>query len=245
MKKKLAVFAPVKNEFTFSRIWFNYYSKFIPKEDIYFLDFGSDYTTYHTNIIHSKKNILDAVELWEAICDTHRQLLEQYEWVIPTDIDEIMWHPEGLLNYVSRLEVETVKCCGYNLIHLPDKEPPLDFDKPILSQRKYWYRDAKWYDKTIVVKKTLTWWKGLHHCKEEPDLHDEQLILIHLHKFDYQTTIKRHEEWSDYEWSKRSVDCNWTWHYRLKGQRIIDQYWDTKNNEIEIIPPFIRMLQPF
>ena len=47
--KKFAVFCPVKNESTFSSIWIDYYSRFLPIEDIYFLDFNSDSTNYKCN----------------------------------------------------------------------------------------------------------------------------------------------------------------------------------------------------
>lgn len=243
VKKKVAVFAPVRDEFTFTPVWLKYYSRFIPEEDIYFLDFGSRDLSYHTNVIPCGSNIFDAWELFSAIKSFHSELLEKYEWVIPTDIDEFLYHRDGLDRYIDGLSVSSVRAVGFNLIHLPDSEPDIDLSRPILEQRKWWHRDRIWYDKTILTRKTLDWCVGLHTCSETPDLYDENLVLVHLHKFDHKTYVSRHLDWAGRKWSDSTIRNNWNWHYRLTGKDLEDHYWKTEDRIVEI-PEHVRTSMP-
>ena len=240
--KKIAVFCPVKDESIFSPIWFNYYSRFFPKNDIYFLDFGSSDIKYD-NVVKCDKNIYDAEELFDSIKSFHSELLKSYDYVIPTDVDEILFHESGLNNYINNLSADYVKSSGYELIHMPNEEPDIDLSKPILSQRKYWFRNPEYYDKTLITNKTLNWSIGLHRCYDQIDLLDPNLILLHLHKFDYNLCIKRHLEYSKKKWSDNTVNNNYNWHYRTDNETVIrNWFFSTEGNQIVEIPEKIKNL---
>ena len=66
----------------------------------------------------------------------------RYDVVLVTDVDEIVapvpeWGTLG--DYLDRFDEDWVNCLGYELLHLKDREPPLDLDRPILDQRRYWF----------------------------------------------------------------------------------------------------------
>lgn len=234
--KKFAVFCPVKNESTFSSIWIDYYSRFLPIEDIYFLDFNSDSTNYKCNIIKSDKNILDANQLFQSIKETHKELLSTYEYVIPTDVDEILFHPDGLDNYINNFNGNYVKCSGYEIIHMPNIEPDFNNSKKILDQRRFWFRSQDYYDKTLITNKPLNWTIGLHTCYDPIDTINSDLLLIHLHRFDYRICIDRHLKYANLDWSDNTIINNYNWHYRTKEEESIRKWYFSDINNITEIP---------
>ena len=247
MKKKFAVFCPLKDEFTFSLIWHKYYSKFLPKEDIYILDFKSTAPiSLNCNIVQTDKNILDAWELFAEIKKFHQTLLEQYEYVIPTDVDEILFHPNGLDSFIKDLKTDTAKAVGYEIIHLPDKEPPCDQTKNILAQRNYWFRSSQHYDKTLITNKPLNWHIGLHgvHGVDQNTPHeDSDLLLVHLHRFDYTACVNRHLAYAEKQWSEKTIKNNNNWHYRTKDTAEINNWYFTNSvKHITKIPTDLKTL---
>jgi hypothetical protein len=244
-KKKFAVFCPVKDETTFSPVWLAYYSRFLSVEDIYFLDFNSEIKPTGCRVVHTERNILDAVELFEAIKEFHKKLLEEYEYVIPTDVDEIIYHPEGLDNYIHKLDKDFVKCTGYEIIHLPNKEPEFDGSKPIFSQRNFWVR-SNYYNKTLITNKPINWCIGLHENMDEIKSQtkiplEKDLLLLHLHRFDFNICTERHIRYSKLKWSSNTVKNNYNWHYRKQSKEEIEKwYFATHNQPIIEIPQHIK-----
>ena len=238
--KKFAVFCPVKNEKTFSPIWLEYYSRFLSTEDIYFLDFGTDVKPSGCSVVTIDKNICDAIELFQSIKDFHKELLKKYEYVIPTDVDEIIFHKNGLDNYINNLDKDHVKCAGFEIIHLPDLEPEFDGSKTIFSQRKFWFRSPIHYDKTLITNKPLDWTIGLHKCRNCNEPVDIDLLLIHLHRFDYKTCIERHLRFSKLNWSENTVKNNYNWHYRSEEEGKVKDWYFSTDFEIKEIPEYIK-----
>lgn len=251
-KKKWAIFCPIKDENTFSPLWLKYYSQFLNKEDIYILDFNSRNIDYlDCNKIQTNKDIFDAEILFQEIVKTHRELLDHYEYVIPTDVDEFLFHPTGLDNYIYNLKSNNITACGYEIIHLPDKEPDYDSSKKIIEQRNFWYREGEWYDKTIITNKPLHWNIGLHVCLEQFIFDEKQmpkdkdLLLIHLHRFDYNTCIQRHLKYATAQWSEHTVANNFNWHYRENNIEKLNKWYFENKDKAEEIPETIKKLANF
>ena len=241
MKKKAAVFAPVKDETTYSLIWEAYYKRYFDKEDIYYLDFGStNLPKTDCKIIHTERNILDVEQMIAALKETYELLLKDYEYVMQTDIDEIIYHKTGLDNFINNLDKDFVRCKGFEVVHMPDKEPPYDPTRHILEQRKYWIREPRFYDKTLLTNRLLTWEDtdnaGFHVCAETADAkdnsqeyHEDDLLLLHLHKFDYDTCLKRHLEWAQKKWE----GPEWTnWHYKRTTEEGVKDWFFTYSVKI-------------
>ena len=251
MKRRAAIFVPVKDETTFSPIWEAYYKRFFDKEDIYYLDFGS---THQINtdckIIHTDYNILNVVEVIKGLEETYALLLKDYEYVMQTDIDEIIYHKTGLDNFIKNLDVDFVQTKGFELVHLPDKEPAYDPSKGILEQRKYWIREARFYDKILLsnhlISREETYASGnmgFHSSditgttNDTNELFDDDLLLLHLHKFDYDTCLKRHLLWAEKKWEG---DPMTNWHYKRDTEEGVKDWYFTiskkigENNEVKM-----------
>ena len=245
--KKVAVFCPIKDEHTHIWRWIKYYTQFFPKEDVYILDFGSkkeylEEVSKHCNVINTTRNIHDAYELFQTILDVHKGLLRDYDYVIPTDVDEIIYTEQGLAQYIQDLDKEYITCNGYELLHLPDKEPSYKDSVPLFNQRSYWFKSQQYYSKTLITSKHLDWSIGLHTVQgidKEVDT-DPNLYLIHLHRFDYNTCVKRHLKWADMEWSDRTIENNWNYHYRTHDSEQINNWYYEPVSTIEEIPQEIK-----
>jgi hypothetical protein len=248
MRKK-AVFTNIKNENTFLPIWLKYYSNHFDEKDIYLLDFGSEesYLKKYKNlsVINAKAKINhwfdNLSEIFDEVRNTHNELLQSYEHVLFCEADEIIHHPSGLGNYIDETNHEYTTCTGYEIIHLPDKEPNLDLSKPILSQRNYWYREYFHFSKTLLSSKPLKWGIGYHNT-EEPKRFEQDFILIHLHKWDYDFCLNRHLNWGNTNWSQKSIDEDNCWHYQIRDREKFDEwyYMGLKQSNLELIPQEIK-----
>ena len=247
--KKVAVFCPIKDEHTHIWRWLDYYTSALGKENVYVIDFGSspEYlgkVSEQCNIIPTQNNIHDAYELFQTILDTHKNLQEEYDFVIPVDVDEIIYHKDGLQNYIGNLDKDFVTCNGYEILHLPDRELSFDPSSTLFKQRNHWYKSHQYYAKTLVTSKTLDWTIGLHTVVgvDKESSIDEDLYLIHLHRFDFNTCMKRHLSWAEMDWSDDTVKNNWNYHYRTHDRKKLqDWYFEPmQTNSVEEIPSFIK-----
>lgn len=254
MKKKAAIICPIKDENTFIKKFFEYYQRHFDVEDIYILDFGSseeylkNVIGENANIIHTDANILDALELFNALRKAQSELYEKYTYVLPLDVDEIIVYNQegGLKKYLEETDVELVSCIGQEVIHLGFLEPALDHSKKWIDQLNYWYPNIQHYGKTLISKKELPWSSGYHTYKGETipiriANIDPDLFLVHLHKHDYMSTIKRHKDWSEMEWSENTIKGNHNHHYRQKNlEKIRDWYYAPMFDGIYEIPESIK-----
>ena len=115
----------VHNEAVFLPIWLRYYSRFFSPDDIYVLD--NDTTDGSTDgrglrprpgDPATDRHDLDGRDL----AGFQRGLLERYDVVLFTDVDEIVaplpeWGTLG--DYLDRLDEEFVNPLGYEILHLP------------------------------------------------------------------------------------------------------------------------------
>jgi hypothetical protein len=43
--------------------------------------------------------------------------------------------------YMDRIDEDYVNCNGFELIHMREQEPPIDLARPVLQQRRFWFRN--------------------------------------------------------------------------------------------------------
>jgi hypothetical protein len=112
--------------------------------------------------------------------------LRAYDIVVLVDPDEFIIPNSDkyrdLGDYLDRWHGDIIRTYGYGVMEMPDDEP-LDHSKPILEQRKYWYRDH-WYDKPIITRVMTKYAYGFHDCdmQAEPD---PDLVMFHLRDADF------------------------------------------------------------
>jgi len=199
--KKRAIFTVISNGTPYLDIWMSYYTKFFKPDDIYLICLRTPETLVKSLPCNKIEIDLDIHQLLAVnVCcnEVKRDLLKRYQWVVFSDLDEIIYHPDGLDNLLEELQVDYATCHGYEIIQKIDEEKQLDLEQPILQQRSYW----RWWllsHKPLLTRIDFNWGPGKHglidgfwqqwspsstHPKIRPNLIDN-LKLLHLHKADY------------------------------------------------------------
>lgn len=193
-------------------VWLRYYKKHFAPEDIYVLDHGSsDGSTLgldvavipiHNETYNDNQWIVDTAKQMQA------QLLSRYRYVLFAHPDEFVVadpdsYPGGLKEYLARNTQEVVRCSGMNVVqHLVREPSPLDWDRPILAQRRWWY-PFEHSCKPLLASRPLNWTWGFHwdmppeqvgssyYARIERPV-DPKLLLLHLHGMDQASMLARH-----------------------------------------------------
>lgn len=237
MKKKFCVFTFVKNEQVFLPIWLNYYSRIFNEEDIYVIDHDSTDGSiesceqkYRFTRIPIHWGYYDAPWKTKQVCSFQKELLKEYEYVLYTDADEIIVPDpakySGLMEYIQKMKGDTIVCTGFNLIHLQEKEAPIDLDQPILKQRSYWYPDRH-YNKPLISRVSLEWCPGFHwadNCvKRDPDL-----WLLHLHKMDFDLCWSKHQEIAKMKWNPEHAGKGYSVQFQVNTLKDFNWYFRSR-----------------
>jgi hypothetical protein len=248
-----ALITMVHNEPVFLPIWLGYYSRFFEPQDIYVFDNDSDEESIEPGAfvrLPVRRGRVDHAWMVRTIQDLQHELLNRYDMVLVTDVDEIV-APDprfGTLGkYLDRFDEEWVNCLGYELLHVRDEEPPLRLDRPILAQRGHWYfNDA--YDKAALATAPMDWRTGFHGRVDNSYNLDPDLRMIHLHRMDYDLCLERHRIRSRRRWARRDARRGWASHNRIVDELEFgrwfyeDAYFDRFKVKPETIPPTWREL---
>jgi hypothetical protein len=236
-----AVVTIVHNEPVFLPLWLRYYSRFFKPDDIYVLDNEStDGSTGGGGFVRIpvEHSSVDHTWMVRTIEGLQHELLDRYDMVLVTDVDELVapvpeWGTLG--EYLDRFDEGWVNCLGYEILHMKDSEPPLRLDEPILDQRGSWFpNDA--YDKAVLATEPMSWRPGFHGRSDYHFNLDPDLRLIHLHRVDYEICRRRHLTRRDRAWNERDLDQGWAVHNRLAEGEEFDRwfYEDSCFSGIEI-----------
>ncbi|MEJ7583570.1 MAG: glycosyltransferase family 2 protein [Acidimicrobiales bacterium] len=220
MTKTRAVLTIVRDESVFLPIWLRYYGRFFAPEDMYVFDHGSTDGSTDRPGFNCEPVAHDTVDhnwMRKTIQRRQHELLERYDVVLITDVDEII-APNPALgdlgDFIDSFEEEFVNCHGYELLHQRDREPPIDLERPILEQRGTWFPNFA-YSKPILATVPMVWFDGFHARQDGRANFDYDLRLIHLHRMDFGHCLARHRFRSGVSWSKRDVDANYGYQNRV------------------------------
>jgi hypothetical protein len=220
----------VHNEPFFLPIWLRYYSTFFEPDDIYVLDHDTDDgSTDREGFVRIpvSHDSVDHVWMVETVQALQNELIERYNVVVVTDVDEIV-APDprtGTLgDYMARMRDDFVNCHGVELIHLRDEEGPYDPALPILDQRHYWF-DNYLYNKPALARVPMHWAPGFHTRIDEETNPDPALYLVHLHRLDYCACRARHETRESRQWNNRDLYRGWAFHNRIVAEDEFDQWF--------------------
>jgi Glycosyl transferase family 2 len=225
-----ALVTMVHNEPVFLPIWLRYYSRFFRPDDIYVMD--NDTTDGSTDRdgfvrIPVEHDRVDHEWMVRQAEELQHDLLDRYDAVLVTDVDEIVAPvPErgDLGEYLDGFDEEWVNCLGYELIHMKDREAPLRLDRPILDQRRYWFFNGA-YDKAALATVPMEWRPGFHgradfHFNPDPDLR-----LIHLHRMDFGICLERHRVRQQRAWNDRDAEEGWAAHNRIVDEEGFERWF--------------------
>jgi hypothetical protein len=229
-----AIITIVHNEAVLFPIWLRYYTQFFDPGDIYVLDNGTtDGSTSRDGFVRIpvERRHVDHRWMLRTIRELQHELIDRYGLILVADVDEIVAPvPEtGTLGeYLDRFDDEYVNCLGYEVLHMRDREPPLDLDRPILGQRRWWFSNDA-YDKPAVATVAMEWTPGLHHRTNLETRMDPDLRLIHLHRMDYDLCLARHRTRRRKEWAAEDEEHSWAAHNRIVDPAQFEKWFYTQN----------------
>jgi hypothetical protein len=252
--RRCAAFTIVHNEHVMLPLWLKYYSRYFDVDDLYVLDHDS--TDNSTSEMDCRCHVVPVHR--EAAFDHHwlkstvehfqSFLLRSYETVLFAEVDEfVLADPRrysGLDAYIAALTRPAARCVGFNVVQQPD-EKPLQLDAPLLTQRRYWHASLI-YSKRLLSKIPLRWSDGFHHEYSAPDdAPDPELLLVHLHRVDYDFSLARHRAAVERDWNEADLANGFG-----AQNRIVDlskfEDWFYRGSDLdaprELIPEHLRSL---
>lgn len=197
----IAFFTVVKNEYVYLPILMRYYSQFFEPEDMTILD--NDSTDHSINAFKIPKGVIvervlsphedyfDHNFLVNTVQNKQAELLKKYKAVLFAEVDEMVVpdpavYPGGLTEYLLKFlesPQKLAKLVGAEIWHNATYEPPIDFNRPILQQRRL-VRWNHYYNKALLSKIPLNYSNGFHLCNQQVD-QDKNFYLFHLQFIDY------------------------------------------------------------
>jgi Glycosyl transferase family 2 len=238
-----AVLTIVKNEPIFLPIFLRYYGQFFAADDSHVLDHGT--TDGSTDIGGFTREPVDhpfVDHSWmrDTVQARQHELLESYEYVLFCDVDEIIApNPtkyDGLGDYIDRMTADYVNCRGVEVLHQKDTEPPIDLDRPVLDQRGWWFRNYI-YSKPLLSRVPLHWVPGFHHRDDGTSNQDLDLLLIHLHRMDYELCWARHHFRNALEWNDSDIYLRSGYQNRIVADTEFEHwFYNDTANVIPLVP---------
>ncbi len=228
--KRRAVVTMVHNEPIFLPIWLRYYSRFFAPEDIHVLDNDTtDGSTEREGFVRVpvSHDRVDHTWMADTVQAYQHDLLETHDVVLATDVDEIVIpRPErgDLGGYIDELNEDYVNAIGYELIHMADREPAIDLERPILDQRRHWFANDA-YDKPALAMVPMEWVPGFHERADGESNFDPDLLLIHLHRMDFELCRDRHRLRRARRWNELDVDQGWAAHNRITDEADFERWF--------------------
>ena len=205
MLPKVAAITMAYNEAGLLPVWARHYARQVGSDHCYVVDHGSTDTIIlppGMNTLRLPRSPHDDERRAGFISTFAEGLLRYYDWVIYTDVDELVLPDPSrfadLPNFCASLDqVDTVTTAGFDIQHVPDLEPLLDLTRPIGEQRG-WARFTSAMCKPVLTRRPLSWSPGFH-CSEQP-LAFAGLYLFHLHWADLTLGLQRLEKTRHMPW---------------------------------------------
>jgi len=186
----LAAVTMVYNEPELLPIWHRYYAGQLGAAHCYVVDHGSDdgSTAWLSgaNLIRLPRSPQDDVRRARFISGLCGALLDYYDAVLYTDVDEIAVAQPDLPGFAARCAPVST-AIGLNVIQTAD-EAAIDPARPVGEQRRY-VAFSSALCKPVMIRRTVLWAPGFH-CTDAPPLF-EGLYLFHLRYHDRATAMAR------------------------------------------------------
>lgn len=252
--RRQAAFTIVHNESVWLPFWLAHYGKDFDADDLFVLDHDStDGSTRrldgrcHVVPVH-RQAAFDHHWLKSVVEDFYAFLLRSYDVVVFTEADEFLivdpLRHAGLGAYLDALDRPAARCSGFQVVQQAH-EAPLQFDRPVLVQRAWWHASLE-YSKRLVGRIPLRWADGFHVEFNAPDdAPDPALLLVHLHRADYDICLTRHRASAARDWDPDEVARGSGWQNRITGADDFDEWFRSGpdlDSPRELVPDHLRDL---
>ena len=229
---RVACFTMVHNEGVFLPIWARYYAAALGAENLTVLDHGSDDGSLsrlppEVGVVTLPRTEIDEFARADAVNAFKVMLQQYYDVVIYTDCDEIIVpdpsaYPGGLRQYCETCP-PLVAPIGLNVLHMGEREGPLEADRPILRQRRF-CRFASFYCKPLITREPVTWSPGFHHADRKCHI-ARNVYLFHLKAVDRDVALQRHRYIRSSQWSESNLTKGTGRHQRVSDEAFIREYF--------------------
>jgi len=195
VKSPLAVVTMVYNEPDFLPVWAAHYREAVGAEHCYVIDHGSDDGSIEAsgrfNVARLARSPLDEVWRADLVGRACADLLDRYDAVAYTDVDELLVADRrrfsSLLELSAAAEVDVLTAFGTNMLHVPG-EAAIDLGRPITKQRR-WTRPFSSLCKPALIRRAVRWSPGFH-LADAPSQFGG-LYLFHIAYVDNGITARR------------------------------------------------------
>ena len=192
---KVAAVTMAFDEAAMLPIWARHYARQVGADHCYVVDHGSAGPLVlppGVNTLRLPRSPHDDRRRAGFISKLVASLLDYYEWVVHTDVDElVMADPlaaPNLAAFCDTVAIPTVTAIGLELQQRPAAEPPLDPGRPLGAQRG-WVRFTSSMCKPVLTRAPVRWAPGFHTADAAPAF--GQLYLFHLHWADREIGLQR------------------------------------------------------
>lgn len=222
LMSKTAIVTMVYNEADILPLWRKYYVNQFSANCCYVVDHGStDGSTRgldDINVIQIPRSPMDDKKRARFLSSFCSALLEWYDTVIYTDVDEFLVPDperyESLAAFCAENKRPVISAVGLNILHVPDIEGALDFNRNILHQRRF-VRFAFAMCKPILTKVPINWTPGFHSCDHGSEF--DGLFMFHTHNVDFGWTIARLAKTRAMQWVDQSAGA----HQRMPDEQYL------------------------
>jgi hypothetical protein len=217
LKRKAAVFTIVQDEPFFLPKWLEHYAAQFPGRDIYILSHGDGPICASEAVVVPVHRTASFDHNWlrDTVQTFQRFLLQSYECVLFVEVDEFVFSNDGkpVMDFIDvflRSDCHAVRCLGFQLVHMRDREPAFKESLPILGQRGYWSPSDE-YSKVLLSKRPLNWICGFHDIVADPTIDvcfgaNVPLTLLHMHRVDFELCRQRHLRNAQRKWSSADFE---------------------------------------
>ncbi len=196
-KKPIGAATMVYKNYVFLKRWYEYYAAQFGAENLYIFSHGGDPEHQKiapgASVIHVPRDpalFKFDRRRWRMMSFFISGMMEFYNWMILSDVDEIMIvDPDlapDLLSYITatygdfKTGPKNISPFALELIHVPDEEPePLVDGETILSRRRI-FRPNFNYSKPCLVRAPTVFGPGGHRNSLGPRHLSDGLYLLHL-----------------------------------------------------------------
>ena len=221
MPPRVAAITMVYNEASLLPLWARHYARQVGADHCYVVDHGSTEPLVlppGMNSLRLPRSPHDDARRAGFISTLGEGLLRYYDWVIYTDVDELVLpDPSRFANLpdfcASLSGVDTVTSAGFDVQHVPDIEASLDVSRSFGEQRR-WIRFTSAMCKPVLTRRPLSWSPGFH-CSEQP-LAFAGLYLFHLHWADLSLGLERLRKTRQMPWANDAFGAH---------QRVAEGEW--------------------
>ena len=206
MLPKVAAITMVYNEAALLPVWARHYAHQVGADHCYVVDHGSTDAIVlppGVNKFRLPRSPHDDERRAFFIADFVSGLLKYYDWVVYTDVDELVLADPGEYENLPRFCAganlpATGTAIGFDIQQIPALEPALDLGQRIGRQRE-WVRFTSAMCKPLLTSQPVMWSPGFHSSQHR--LVFAGLYLFHLHWVDFTLGLARLEKTRDMAWA--------------------------------------------